>query len=63
MSADELLPALGKAVRRAAVPALPAHLAFVEETCDTGALLGAEGYALTSLQVRLVNVVGSDECV
>lgn len=53
MSADELLPALGKAVWRAAVPALPAHLAFVEETCDTGALLGAEGYALTSLQVRL----------
>jgi hypothetical protein len=51
MTADELLPALGKAVRRAAVPALPAHLAFVEETCDTGALLGAEGYALTSLQV------------
>ena len=51
MTADELLPALGRVVRLARVPALPAHLAFSEETCDTGALLGAEGYALTSLQV------------
>jgi len=51
MTADELLPALGRVVRLARVPALPAHLAFIEETCDTGALLGAEGYALTSLQV------------
>jgi len=59
MTADELLPALGKAVRRAAVPALPAHLAFVEETCDTGALLGAEGYALTSLQVGGLMVKGT----
>lgn len=51
-SADDLLPALAGVVRSAQIPALPAHLAFIDQTCDTGALLGAEGYALTSLQVR-----------
>lgn len=50
-SADDLLPALAGVVRSARIPALPAHLAFIDQTCDTGALLGAEGYALTSLQV------------
>ncbi|GAB5033355.1 vps9 domain-containing protein 1 [Nannochloropsis oceanica] len=57
MTADELLPALGRVVRLARVPALPAHLAFIEETCDTGTLLGAEGYALTSLQVVISLII------
>lgn len=57
MTADELLPALGRVVRLARVPALPAQLAFIEETCDTGTLLGAEGYALTSLQVVVSLVI------
>ena len=61
MTADELLPAMGRVVRLARVPYLPAHLAFIEETCDTGALLGAEGYALTSLQVGRSSTLAAAE--
>jgi hypothetical protein len=59
VAADELLSLLGRAARLARVHKLPVHLAFIEHMADTAALLGAEGYAVTSLQVRVDGMDGA----
>lgn len=66
LTPDELLPLLVLAVRRAGVPCLHAELAFIEEFSDVRQLLGADGYAFTSLQVCrrwLIRSSGSLSCV
>jgi hypothetical protein len=52
LSADDLLPLLGHVVLEARVPNLPSELAFIEAFCTDDRLMGAEGYALRSVQVR-----------
>lgn len=52
LTPDELLPLLVLSVRQAEVKDLYAELAFIEEFSDVRQLLGAEGYAYVSVQVR-----------
>ena len=57
VTADELLPRFAQALVQARTPKLPAELVFIEHFCDRQMLLGAEGYALTTIQAALTMVL------